>query len=56
MPDKPFSVHVTQRDEKLTFAEFKTKLRSYDSTEKFAASGSGEDSVMKVKGIDNWSV
>ncbi|XP_077357483.1 uncharacterized protein LOC144032098 [Festucalex cinctus] len=57
LPDtfKPFSVHVTQSDEKITFAEFKTKLRSYESTEKFGASSSGEDSVMKVKGRDNWA-
>lgn len=57
LPDayKPFSVHITQSDEKLTFAEFKTKLRSYESTEKFGASGSAEDSVMKVRGRDAWS-
>lgn len=56
LPDvfKPFSVHVTQSDEQLSFADFKTKLRSYESTEKFASSA-GEDSVMKVKGRDNWS-
>lgn len=52
---KPFSVHVTQSDEKLTFAKFKTKLRSYESMEKFGAASSAEDSVMKVKRRDNWS-
>lgn len=52
LPDsfKPFSIHITQSDEKLTFAEFKTKLRSYESTEKFSSASSGDDSVMKVKG------
>ncbi|XP_051793461.1 prolyl 4-hydroxylase subunit alpha-2 isoform X11 [Acanthochromis polyacanthus] len=60
LPDvfKPFSVHITQSDSTLSFADFKTKLRSYESTEKCGASGSGEDSVMKVKGRDrrdNWS-
>ena len=48
---KPFAIHVTQSDEKITFAEFKTKLRSFESTEKFGAN-SGDDSVMKVKGKD----
>lgn len=58
LPDafRPFSVYVTQSDEKLTFADFKTKLRSYESTEKFVTASLGEDSVMKVKGRDNWSV
>lgn len=46
---KPFAIHITQSDEKITFAEFKTKLRSYESTERFGAS-SGDDSVMKVTG------
>ncbi|XP_034076783.1 uncharacterized protein LOC117549204 [Gymnodraco acuticeps] len=46
---KPFSIHTTQSDEKITFAEFKTKLRSYESTEKFSGS-SVDDSVMKVRG------
>ncbi|KAI2647409.1 Copia protein [Labeo rohita] len=53
---KPFSVYVTQSDETLTFADFKTKLRSYESTEKFGSAGLSEDSVMRVKGRDNWSV
>ena len=48
---KPFSIHTTQSDEKITFAEFKTKLRSYESTEKFCAN-SLDDSVMKVRGKD----
>lgn len=57
LPDvfKPFSVPVTQSNEKLSFADFKTRLRSYESTEKFAAGSAAEDSVMKVKGRDNWS-
>lgn len=46
---KPFSIHITQSDEKITFAESKTKLRSYESTEKFSAASSNGVSVMKVK-------
>ena len=30
---KPFAIHVTQTDDKLTSAEFKTKLRSYEDVE-----------------------
>lgn len=58
LPDafKPFSVFVTHSDEKSTFADFKTKLRSFESTEVFGAAGSGEDSIMKVKERDKWSV
>ncbi|TWW62744.1 hypothetical protein D4764_04G0013910 [Takifugu flavidus] len=33
--------------------EFKTKLRSYESTEKFNAASSEDDSVMKVRGRDS---
>lgn len=40
---------------KLTFTEFKTKLRSYESTEKFNAASSEDDSVMKVRGRDSWN-
>ncbi|TWW53759.1 hypothetical protein D4764_0190480 [Takifugu flavidus] len=52
LPDvfKPFTIHVAQSDEKLTFAEFKTKLQSYESTEKFRTASTDEDSVMRVRG------
>ncbi len=30
---KPFAIHVTQRDETISFAEFKTKSHSYEDTE-----------------------
>ncbi|TWW73992.1 hypothetical protein D4764_15G0013880 [Takifugu flavidus] len=52
LPDvfKPFSIHVAQSDEKLTFAEFKTKLQSYESTEKFRTASTDEDSVMRARG------
>jgi len=45
---KPFTIHVTQRDETIYFAEFKTKLRSYDDTEKMRATTT-DDNVMKVQ-------
>ncbi|XP_024124665.2 uncharacterized protein LOC112144376 [Oryzias melastigma] len=45
---QPFAIHVTQRDETMTFAEFKTKLRSYEDTEKMRAAAAGDD-VMKVR-------
>ncbi|KAJ8354223.1 hypothetical protein SKAU_G00217900 [Synaphobranchus kaupii] len=47
---KPFAIHITQGDEKITFAEFKTKLRSFESTENFHAN-SNEDNVMKTSGL-----
>ncbi len=58
LPDsfKLFSIHITQSDEKLTFTEFKTKLRSYESTKKFNAACSEDDSVMKVRGKDSWNM
>lgn len=45
---KPFAIHVTQIDDKLTFAEFKTKLRSYEDVESMRATGFGDD-VMKAR-------
>lgn len=45
---KPFSIHVTQSDDKVTFAEFKTKLRSYEDIENMRMTTSGDD-VMKAR-------
>ena len=45
---KPFAIHVAHTDDNITFAEFKTKLRSFEETEKNAAESS--DSVMKTQG------
>lgn len=52
LPDafKTFPIHVTQSDVKMTFAKFKTELRSYESTEKFSTVSADNDSVMRVRG------
>lgn len=44
----PFAVHVTQSDVNMSFAEFKTKLRSYEATEKMRTTES-DDNVMKAR-------
>lgn len=44
---KPFPIFITHSDDKMTFSEFKTKLRDCESTEKFNAT-SEDDSVMKT--------
>lgn len=44
---KPFAIHVTQSKEDITFTEFKSRLRSYEETEKFDTK-SKSDNVMKV--------
>lgn len=50
---KPFSIHVTQGDDNLTFADFKTKLRSFEDTEKFRTGS--EDNIMKVAApVSDW--
>lgn len=46
---KPFSIHVAHTDDKITFAEFKTKLRSFEETEKVKTAESS-DNVMKTQG------
>lgn len=54
LPDSfnPFVVHVTQTNDRLMFGEFKTKLRSYESTEKYKTSDTNvdEDNVMRTSG------
>ncbi|KAG7525770.1 myosin heavy fast skeletal muscle [Solea senegalensis] len=49
LPDsyKPFVVHITQSNDIVTFSEFKTKLRSYESMEKY---GKSDKNVMKTSG------
>lgn len=42
---KPFAVHVANNEDKITFTEFKTKLRSFEATEKLTAAESS-DNVM----------
>lgn len=46
---QPFIIHVTQKDETMPFAEFKTKLRSYEDTEKMRAATTTNDNVMKAR-------
>lgn len=41
-------IHVTQTEDIMPFAEFKTKLRSYEDTEKMSATSS-KDNVMKAR-------
>lgn len=45
---KPFAIYITQIDDTIAFADFKTKLRSYDDTEKMCATVA-EDNVMTVR-------
>ena len=45
---KPFSIFITQSDETLSFAEFKTKLRSYESTESMHTAAA-DDNVMGAR-------
>lgn len=44
-PFKPFSAFVTQKDETLSFADFKTKLQSYKNTERIRTAVA-EDHIM----------
>lgn len=46
-PYKPFAIHTTQSSEELTFIQFKSKLRSYEETEKFDTK-TKSDNVMKA--------
>lgn len=44
---KPFAIHVANNEDNITFAEFKTKLRSLEDIEKLTAAESS-DNVMKT--------
>uniref|UniRef100_A0A1A8MDX0 CCHC-type domain-containing protein n=4 Tax=Nothobranchius TaxID=28779 RepID=A0A1A8MDX0_9TELE len=46
---KPFSIHVTQSDGTMTFTDFKSRLRSYEETEKIRATAPDKDDVMKAR-------
>ena len=54
LPDSynPFVVHITQTNDTITFRDFKTKLQSSESTEKYGKSDVNveEDNVMKTSG------
>lgn len=45
---KPFAIHITQSSEELTFVQFKSRLRSYEETEKFDPK-TKSDNVMKAE-------
>ncbi|XP_033984905.1 C-type lectin domain family 14 member A [Trematomus bernacchii] len=45
---KPFAIHITQIDRIISFAEFKTKLRSYEDTERMRTPPP-EDNVMRAR-------
>lgn len=42
---KPFAIHVANNEDNVAFAEFKTKLRCFEATEKLTAAESS-DNVM----------
>lgn len=46
---KPFAIHVAHTYDNISFADFKTKLRSFEETEKIRTNESN-DSVMKTQG------
>lgn len=45
---KPFAIHLSQTDDKITFAEFKTMLRSYEDVQNMCPTVS-DDKVMKAR-------
>ena len=45
---KPFAIHITQTDDTIAFADFKTKLRSYEDTDRMRATVA-EDNVMTAR-------
>lgn len=45
---RPFAIHVAHNDDNITFPEFRTKLRSFEDTEKLSTTESS-DNVMKTQ-------
>ena len=45
---KPFAVHITQSTNEFSFTTFKSQLKSFEETEKFATRSSG-DQIMKAE-------
>ena len=41
-------MHITQTDDRLTFGEFKAKLRIFEDTDKYKTVSEDEDNVMKA--------
>lgn len=45
---KPFAIHIANNEDKITFTEFKTKLRSFEATEKLTAAESSDNVMSSV--------
>ena len=45
---KPFAIHVENNEDNLKFAEFKTKLRSFEDIEKFTTAESSDNEMKTV--------